>query len=167
MQSEPTCTFRTSVTEADGQHVRDILISSGFFYDFEIDVAEDLVKEYLKSGEDSGYHFIFADVEGKTVGYTCFGDIPCTKSSYDIYWIGVHENQRGKGIGGLLLREAERKIDELGGNGIYLETSGKEKYLPTRNFYLKYDYKIEAHIKDFYDYGDDKVLFVKRLRPNG
>lgn len=159
-----TTTFRTAVNESDRQHVRDILISSGFFYDFEIDVAEDIVKEYLASGEASGYHFIFAEVNGETVGYTCYGDIPCTKNSYDIYWIGVHENQRGKGIGGQLLLETEKKIDELGGNGIYIETSGKEKYIPTRNFYLKYNYLIEAQIKDFYDYGDDKVLFVKRLR---
>lgn len=167
MQTNSEVTFRTTVSEADCKNVRGILISSGFFYDFEIDVAEDLVKEYLKSGEASGYHFIFAELEGRTVGYTCFGDIPCTKQSYDIYWIGVHEEMRGNGIGGKLLLETEHRIDALGGNGIYLETSGKEKYLPTRNFYLKYGYAIEAHIKDFYDYGDDKVLFVKRLRPNG
>ena len=51
----------------------------------------------------------------------------------------------------------------MGGKGIYLETSSTEKYIPTREFYLRCNYKIEAQIKDFYDDGDDKVIFVKRL----
>jgi ribosomal protein S18 acetylase RimI-like enzyme len=160
------CVFRYEATADDLVSVRDILHSTAFFHDFEIEVAVDLVKERIANGDASGYHFIFAEVEGKTVGYTCFGDIPCTKNSYDIYWIGVHENQRGNGIGGQLLQETERKIRDLGGNGVYLETSGMEKYVSTRNFYLKYHYVAEAIIKDFYDYNDDKYIFVKRLKPS-
>jgi ribosomal protein S18 acetylase RimI-like enzyme len=165
MQTQPQCTFRRTVTENDKQNVREILESTGFFYDFEIDVAVELVEESLKTGEACGYHFVFADVDGKTVGYTCFGDIPCTNNSYDIYWIGVHQSQRGMGLGGLLLLESERIIYKLGGNRVYLETSSMEKYIPTRSFYLKYGYEIEAQIKDFYDYDDDKVLFGKKLKP--
>ncbi len=164
--TDKACVFRYEAKADDLNDVREILHSTAFFYDFEIDVAVDLVKERLEKGVTSGYHFIFAEVDGKTVGYTCFGDIPCTKNSYDIYWIGVHQSQRGKGIGGLLLQETERKIEALGGNGVYLETSGMEKYVSTRNFYLKYNYVVEAVIKDFYDYNDDKYLFVKRLRPS-
>lgn len=158
--------FRTEVREDDCKTVRKILESTGFFHDFEVDVAVSLVEEALQQGENSGYYFVFAEDNGITTGYSCFGDIPCTRNSYDIYWIAVSQDQRGKGTGGLLLKETERLIGEKKGNGIYLETSSTEKYLPTRNFYLKYDYVIEAVIRDFYDYGDDKVLFVKRLNPS-
>ena len=166
MAPNPTpFSFRRDVLKSDLTDVREILESSGFFHDFEVDVAVDLVKEALEQGPASGYHFLFVESEGKTIGYSCFGDIPCTKNSYDIYWIAVHENQRGKGAGGRVLLETENIIKEMGGNGVYLETSSTEKYVPTRAFYLKYGYAIEAQIRDFYDYGDDKVLFVKRLNP--
>jgi ribosomal protein S18 acetylase RimI-like enzyme len=160
-------TFRYDTHEHDMKNVREIIESTGFFYDFEIDVAVELVEERIKFGIESDYYFVFAEHEGKTVGYTCFGPIPCTKQSFDIYWIAVHNNSRGKGLGALLLAETERIINEMGGNGIYLETSSREKYLPTRNFYLKCDYAVESQVKDFYDYDDDKVVFVKRLRNNG
>jgi ribosomal protein S18 acetylase RimI-like enzyme len=162
----PKITFRRKVREDDRLTVRKILESSGFFHDFEVDVAISLVDEALQQGEACGYIFLFSEENGQTTGYSCFGDIPCTKNSYDIYWIAVSQDQRGKGTGGLLLKETERLISEMKGNGIYLETSSMEKYLPTRNFYLKYGYKIEAVIRDFYDYGDDKVIFVKRLNPS-
>jgi GNAT superfamily N-acetyltransferase len=158
-----SCTFRKTVTEKDKQNVRDILESSGFFYDFEIDVAVELVEEFLELGPDSEYYFVFADIDGKTIGYTCFGNIPCTMNSFDIYWIGVHESLRGKGTGALLIAETERAISEMGGKRIYLETSSQRKYMPTHKFYLKCGYTIDAQLKDFYDYGDDKVIFVKRL----
>lgn len=165
MTPDPQLRFRYQVIPEDPAAVRKILESSGFFYDFEVDVAVELVETALQEGEKAGYFFVFAEKDGKTLGYTCFGDIPCTKCSYDIYWIGVHQQERGNGIGGLLLAETEKIIRERGGNGTYLETSGMEKYLPTRNFYLKYHYTVEAVIKDFYDYGDDKYIFVKHLNP--
>ena len=89
--------FRDVVVKKDSDHVREIVTSTGFFHDHEIDVAVELVEETVLKGNDSGYRFVFADIDGKPVGYCCYGLIPCTKSSYDIYWIAVHENQRGKG----------------------------------------------------------------------
>jgi GNAT superfamily N-acetyltransferase len=166
MQDKISCKFRQTASAEDKQNIRNILDSSGFFYDFEIDVAVELLEEYLKAGAASGYIFIFAEVEGQAVGYTCFGLIPCTRQSYDIYWIGVHDSMRGKGIGAMLLAETEQCIREMDGNGIYLETSSREKYIPTHNFYYKCGYKLESQIRDFYDFGDDKMIFVKRLREN-
>ena len=164
MSQTPPCTFRYKVTEQDRQIVREIVESTHFFYDFEVAIAIELVDEHLQFGIESGYQFVFAELDGKTVGYTSYGPIPCTKQSWDIYWIGVHNDARGKGIGALLMAETERIIHSLGGNGIFLETSSREKFLPTRNFYLKCNYAIDAQIKDFYDYGDDKVIFAKRLQ---
>ena len=164
MPATVNCTLRQTVTTEDKQNVREILFSSGFFYDFEIDVAIELVEERLNTGLGCGYFFVFAEVEGRTVGYTCFNLVPCTKQSFDINWIGVHESMRGKGIGAVLLAETERIINDMDGNGVYLETSSRGKYIPTHHFYLKCGYIIEAQIKDFYDYGDDKLIFVKRLK---
>ena len=156
-------TFRTKVLEDDKENIREILHSSGFFYDFEIDVAIELAQEYLEYGVESDYYFLFAEIDGKTVGYTCFGPIACTKHSFDLYWIGVHENTRGTGLGKILMKESEKIIKDLGGKGVYIETSSRDKYIPTQRFYDSCGCDLIAQIKDFYDEGDDKLIYKRSL----
>jgi len=156
--------LRTTVTEADREHVRDILVSSGFFYDYEVDVAVELVDEALKKGQkESGYHFLFLEQDGKTVGYTCYGPIACTVGSIDLYWIGVHERCRGQGLGKVLLSETEKLVTAIEGRRVYIETSARPQYDPTREFYLKCGYKIETILEEFYGPGDGKVIYSKVL----
>ena len=162
--SSPVITLRSIVTPADPEHVRQILESSGFFYRDEIDTAVELVTERLRAGEASGYFFIFADVDGRTVGYTCFGHIACTGASYDLYWIAVHEDFRGLKLGRILLEASERDIAARGGRRVYIETSNRPQYEPTRGFYLRCGYEQEALLKDFYHPDDSKVIYVKALQ---
>lgn len=155
--------IRSEVKPEDVQHVREIVTSTNFFHDYEIDVAVELVEETLDKGKESGYSFLFVEVDGKTVAYSCFGLIPCTKSSYDLYWIVVHHDFRGAGIGKKLLKLTELGVKEIGGSGIYAETSSQQLYEPTRRFYLTNNYVEEACLKDFYNTGDDKLVYSKRL----
>lgn len=155
--------FRETVKPEDVEHVREIATSTGFFYDFEIPVAVELVEERLAEGEESGYFFIFMEAEGKTVSYSCYGPIAGTDAGYDLYWIVTHNDYRGLGIGKKLLDETHRVVKNRGGRFIIAETSSLEKYTPTRLFYEKNHYDKEAIIKDFYMTGDDKVIYVKRL----
>jgi ribosomal protein S18 acetylase RimI-like enzyme len=156
-------TFRTEVRPKDIETVRDIIISTGFFYDFEVPVAVELVEDRLDHGDQSDYHFLFADQDGITVAYSCFGPIAATEGSFDLYWIATHNDYRGKGIGNLLIGETHRIIREMGGRIVIAETSTLEKYTPTRHFYDRIGYTKEAQINDFYKEGDGKVFFVKRL----
>ena len=155
--------FRETVTPEDVENVREIAASTGFFYDFEIPVAVELVEERLAEGEGSGYFFIFVEAEGKTVSYSCYGPIAGTDAGYDLYWIVTHNDYRGLGIGKQLLDETHRVVKNAGGRYIIAETSSLEKYTPTRLFYEKNEYDKDAIIKDFYMPGDDKVIYVKRL----
>jgi hypothetical protein len=51
----------------------------------------------------------------------------------------------------------------LGGLRVYAETSGRPQYEPTRAVYERLGFFREAHLKDFYAPGDDKVFYVKVL----
>jgi len=155
--------YRGQATPADQQHVRDIVASTGFFSRDEINIAVELVTERLEKGPESGYHFIFAETDGRTVGYSCFGLIPATQYSYDLYWIAVHADWRSQGIGRQVLRASEDAIKKMGGRRVYVETSGRDQYKPTRAFYLSCDYNEEAHLVDFYAPGDAKFFYVKDL----
>jgi GNAT superfamily N-acetyltransferase len=155
--------FRETVKPEDVEHVREIVTSTGFFYDFEIPVAVELIEERLAEGQESGYFFLFVEVEGKTVSYSCYGPIAGTDAGYDLYWIVTHNDYRGLGIGKKLLDETHRVVKNRGGRYIIAETSSLEKYTPTRLFYEKNEYDKDAIIKDFYMINDDKVIYVKRL----
>lgn len=156
-------TIRTAPVPGDIQNIREITESTGFFRADEIDIAVELVEERLSKGKSSGYEFLFACQSGKPVAYSCYGLIPCTIKSYDLYWIAVHNNYRGTGIGSNLLKLTEEKIAGAGGSGIYAETSSRNQYESTRNFYEKNNYQIKAIFEDFYDDGDNKVVYVKYL----
>ena len=155
--------FRTTIKPEDIDHVREIISSSGFFYDFEIPVAIELAEEGVREGEKSGYYFVFADLDGKAIAYTCYGHIAGTDAGYDLYWIATHDALRGTGIGKLLLEKTEQFVRERGARYLIAETSMLDKYLPTRLFYEKCNYKNEAVIRDYYKPGDGKVIYVKRL----
>jgi ribosomal protein S18 acetylase RimI-like enzyme len=86
-----------------------------------------------------------------------------TKSCFDLYWIVTHNDFRGKGIGKKLLDETYREAGKLGCTMIIAETSGRDHYKPTRAFYDSAGYTLEAVIRDYYDKGDDKCIYVKRL----
>jgi ribosomal protein S18 acetylase RimI-like enzyme len=159
----PQITFRTNATPEDVEHVREIIVSTGFFYEFEVPVALELVEEGAFEGDQSGYFFIFAEVGGKPVAYSCYGHIAGTDAGYDLYWIATHNDMRGTGIGKIVLEETEKRAKEMGGRYIIAETSSLEKYLPTRMFYEKNGYSKDAFIADYYKPGDGKVIYVKRF----
>jgi ribosomal protein S18 acetylase RimI-like enzyme len=156
-------TFRTEVRPRDPEIIREIVDSTHFFYDFEIPVAVELAQARLEEGDASGYYFIFAEVDGKTVSYSCFGPIAMTVGGFDLFWIVTHNDYRALGLGKLLLEETHKAVKKMGGRYLVAETSMMEKYTPTRHFYEKNNYSKEAEIADFYKIGDGKVIYVKRL----
>lgn len=171
---DASVSFRQEVRPQDVEAVRAIVESTGFFYDFEVEVAVELVQERLSRGLASEYYFVFADERaGNTVAYACFGPIPCTLGSFDLYWIAVDQRAQRQGLGGAVLREAERLMRSgLGSTDggrlpparcVYIETSSQAKYAPTRQFYDRCGYRLEATLRDYYAAGDDKLIYVKAL----
>ncbi|MCX6556534.1 MAG: GNAT family N-acetyltransferase [Candidatus Aminicenantes bacterium] len=167
MSKQTPLLYREKVLPGDAAAVRAIVASSGYFHGHEIDVAVELVDERLQKGLKSGYYFVFAEQDGRVVGYCCYGPIACTEGSFDLYWIAVDNEFRSRGIGRILLQKSEERIVAQGGRAVWVETSGQEKYQPTRDFYLHNRYQVEAVLKDFYAAGDDKYVFVKRLSAHG
>jgi ribosomal protein S18 acetylase RimI-like enzyme len=51
----------------------------------------------------------------------------------------------------------------MGGQHIYVETSSRELYEPTRRFYEKHDYRLVARIPFYYADDDDRLVYLKNL----
>ena len=155
--------LRYELQSEDPGRIRHLVDVTGFFSQEEVAVAEELAQERLAQAAASGYHFVMAEQYGRLVGYTCYGQISCTVGSYDLYWIAVHPDAQGKGLGQRLLQETERLIRDDGGNRIYVDTSQRLQYASTRAFYENAGYRLDAVLTEFYAPGDNKVIYCKSL----
>jgi GNAT superfamily N-acetyltransferase len=161
-----TLAYRERVVPADASAIRRLVSGSEFFNPQEQEVAVELLEDRLQRGPASGYHFLLADCSGALAGFTCYGPIPGTTASFDLYWIVVDAELRGRGIGRELLRRTEWLVAQQQGRRLYAETSSRDQYRSTRAFYERCGYRQEAFLSDFYAPGDGKVIFVKVL-PTG
>lgn len=155
--------YRDQVKASDHDVVRDLIASSGFFSPAEVEIAVELVDARLSQGIRSGYSFLFAEHAREVLGYACFGPIPATTVSYDLYWMAVRKPYRRLGLGTTLLTRSEHAIARMGGRRVYVETSSRPLYAPTQAFYRAHGYRQEALLQDYYAPGDSKLIYVKVL----
>jgi len=152
------------VRDGDREELRTILESTGFFYDFEVNTALGLVDETCsKGGDESGYYWLKIEDEGRIVAFATYGNNPCSKQSWELYWIAVRSDVQGKRYGTVILEAVEDDVRKRGGAILWIETSGRELYKPTESFYLRKGYKLAASLKDFYAPGDPKQIYRKEL----
>ena len=149
--------------------MREAARATGFFSEEEIAVAGEVVEERLARGPASGYELLFVDdcaageAGAETAAFACFGRIPLTAASYDLYWIVVAPGHQRRGLGKRLLAEVERRVREAGGTRLYVDTSSRAQYEPTRAFYRACGYPEVSFLADFYFPGDGKVIHCKLL----
>ena len=162
----PAVRLRTDVRPADEAAVMDLVRRTGFFHEPEVLIAGELVRETLEKGRAAGYDFLFADeadADGadRMAGYACYGEIPCTVGSYDVYWIAVDPDRQGRGLGRQLMEAVAAAVRRAGGRTLYLDTSGREQYAPTWRFYERCGFAVAARLADFYGPGDDKLIYAR------
>jgi D-alanine-D-alanine ligase len=155
--------IRTDLRPEDRAPLEGLLRATGFFNAQELEVALELVDDRLEHAERSHYRFLVLEDETAVLGYACWGPIPGTLASADLYWIAVDPGRQGQGLGRSLLDAAETWIAREGRTRVYLETSTRPQYVPTRMFYLRCGYEIAAELPDFYAPGDGKAIFLKVL----
>lgn len=153
--------FRTLVSPGDPAAIEQLVRDTGFFSPEEIAIARELADAGLANGPASHYRFVIAGQGGALLGYTCFGPVPCTQWSWDLYWIAVRPGSQGKHLGRELIEITETAVRAAGGTRLYAETSSREQYGPTRAFYARRGYEVVALYSEFYGPGDDKVVYGK------
>ncbi len=162
--------YRYQVQPGDPAAVANMARATGFFSSDEVAIARELADEALATGESSGYCFVLLDAadgtqdESSLGAFACYGPIPGTQGSYDLYWIVVAPEQQATGIGRALLAHVASLVMQAGGRLLYADTSSRAQYAPTRAFYERCGFMHAALLEDFYDEGDGKVIFVRRLR---
>ena len=148
------------LTTADRDRIEAITRAVGVFRDDEVPVALEVFDAAVAGSPD--YTALGAVLEGRLAGWICWGPTPCTRGTFDLYWMAVDPAMQSAGIGTVLVREMEGR---LAGSArlIVVETAGRPDYRPTCAFYEARGYRRAAVIPDFYAPGDDQVVYVKTL----
>ena len=147
----------------DKSAVMVILRDTPEFKQVEVDIAEELIDAFLDDGDDAGYILLVAEVDSLVAGYICYGPTPITTGTWDVYWMAVSQKAQRHGAGKALLTAAESNIKNMRGRLILIETSSKTGYEKAQRFYAKQGYELISRITDFYEPGDDKLTYLKRI----
>lgn len=145
------------------EQILEIARGTGAFRDQEIKALEEVIDDYFDQFRELGHVCEVACLDGETVGFLYFAPNPMSEGAWQLWWIILRDDLRGKGLGARLLHRAEQQTRENQGRLMFIETSSQEKYGGTLKFYFKHGYEKEAQLRDFYHEGDDMVIFRKKL----
>lgn len=159
--SSPVRPVLRPLTLADRAPIEKIFSRIKLFSAAEVAVALEVLDASFVPGQKD-YLTLGAELDGKVVGWVCWGATPCTVGTYDMYWIAVDPSVHGAGVGSTLVEEMENRLMGVA-RLIVVETGGRRDYEPTRAFYLARGYEQVARVPDFYAPGDDQMVFVKRM----
>jgi ribosomal protein S18 acetylase RimI-like enzyme len=147
----------------DRPSIARILKSSGAFQDHEVAVGLELVDESLDPGPSTDYRWFLAERDGRVVGFACYGPVPLTVGTFDLYWIAVEPEARGSGVAAKLDDAVVVTVRARNGRWLLAETSSTAPYFPAHAFYARRGYRLLERIEDYYRPGDDRLTFGKRL----
>jgi GNAT superfamily N-acetyltransferase len=102
--------------------------------------------------------------EGRVVGV--IGMNPDRYEADDIYWLGwfyVHKDERGRKHGVKLLKAVIKEVRRRGGRKLYTDTSTYAFYDGAHRVYKDRGFKVEGRLRDFYEEGEDQVIYGLEL----
>jgi len=146
------------IVRADLPTLKRVIASTDLFPP---NMLEGMVEGYLNGASDAVVWLTFANPDPAAIAYAA--PEPMTEGCWNLYLIAVHSDHHGQGIGQALMRYVEEALAVEGVRVLLVETSGLPEMARTRLFYSQCGYEEEARIRDFYQDGDDKIVFRKAL----
>ncbi|MEM6711816.1 MAG: GNAT family N-acetyltransferase [Pseudomonadota bacterium] len=146
------------IVRADLPALKQVIASTDLFPP---DMLEEMVPDDLDTSSGQALWLTHADPEPLAIAYAA--PEPMTQGCWNLYLIAVHGDHHSRGIGQSLLRYVESNLVAEGVRVLLVETSSDAAFARTRGFYAQAGYEEEARVRDFYDAGEDKIIFRKVL----
>ena len=148
-----------NIIKEDINGLKDVLNSIELFPS---EILDEMVADYFNNPESEDIWFTkIENNEPISIGYCAPEKL--TNGTFNLYAIGVKSDIQGKGIGSEMMSFIENKLKQKGKRILIVDTSGTDTFKLTRKFYENLGYKKEAVIRDFWDNGDDKIIYWKKL----
>lgn len=140
--------------------------ATGLFPPSGLELLRQMLTDSFGEDGDTKSFWVTDDDSGSVVGVAYCEPERMTDRTWNLQLIAIHPDRQGQGRGAALLRYVEQTLMVRGGRMLLVETSGLPEFERTRGFCMQCGYEEEAHIRDFYAAGDDKVVFRKVLDAN-
>lgn len=153
-----------NIQNDDTDAVVDLAVSSGLFTQEESGGVRALMDDYFSRKRAQGHACLLdVDDDAVPVGVAYYQPTPATDRTWTLLMIAVRRDRQGQGRGGALMRHVEGDLRDRQQRLLLVETSGVQDFSLTREFYAKAGYHAEARVRDYYQAGDDMVLYRKDL----
>ncbi|MBX9858170.1 MAG: GNAT family N-acetyltransferase [Sphingomonas sp.] len=147
-----------ALDRADLPAIAAILDATGLFPSA---MLADMAEPYL-AGQAPHHWLVIA--EGDAVrGFAYAEPERMTEGTVNLLAIAVDPARQNRGIGKALVAALIDRLKAQGNRVLIVETSSLDDYAGTRAFYAGQDFAQEARIRDFYQAGEDKIVFWKQL----
>lgn len=147
------------IITSDLDSLKEVIDSNGLFPS---DLLDEMTSDFF-SNEKTRDIWLTKEIEGKPIAVVYCAPERMTSGTYNLYLIAIHKDFQGRGIGAELMLYVENLLKENSNRILIVETSGLPDFELTRKFYDKLNYKREATIREFYQDGEDKIVFWKKL----
>lgn len=128
---------------------------------FPSDMLDEMISDYFANENSTDIWFTCQEKEPVAIAY-CAPE-KMTEGTWNLYLIAVHPDYQGQGVGTSMVHYIEEILAARGERILLVETSSLDSFAQTRKFYHKCGYHQEAQIREFYQAGEDKIVFRKSL----
>ncbi|MEM1356016.1 MAG: GNAT family N-acetyltransferase [Planctomycetota bacterium] len=136
--------------------------ATGLFEAGEMDQLREMLSAFHGGSGTPGEFWLIDDDDG-AAGVAYCAPERMTQGTWNLYLIAVHPDRQREGRGAVLLEHVEDKLRTQGERVMLVETMGVPDFEYVRAFYRNAGYQEEARIRDFYDAGQDKIVYWKSL----
>lgn len=148
-----------AVTQNYIDELKKVVDSSGLFPS---EYLDDMIFDYLNNADTQDIWFTYIDCDTPTaIGY-CVPE-KLTNGTYNLLAIGVSQSSQRNGVATKMMSYIEQQLKQKDGRILIVETSGDDAQIGARKLYEKIGYTQMAVIKDFWNDGEDKIVFWKKL----
>lgn len=152
-----------NINSTDYEAVSQIAILTNIFTPEEMETVKQLLENCFHKETKDAHRCFVAEDESKIVGVAYFTIEPLANRVWELVMLAVHPDYQSKQVGTSLINKVEKDLSATDQNMVILKTSSLPQYEKACSFYVKHGYKKEAQIENYWDAGDDLVLFSKKL----
>lgn len=148
-----------AIAREDMSGLKDVIDANELFPS---EMLDEMVAGYFDDSKSDEIWLTDED-EGGVVAIAYCAPERMTEGTWNLYLIAVHPRCQGEGRGRAVVGYVEKLLAERGERLLLVETSGLPEFEDARAFYRRCGYEEEARIREFYQAGEDKIVFRKLL----
>lgn len=166
MSAAPLPILRPAQPEDRAGIVR-VLLDSRLFGESDAACVGEMFDETWAKPRPDGYRWVTAWIEQTLVGFACHGAEALTQGTWDLFWVCVLPEHRGRGVGRALVEAALAEARREGARLMVIYTSSTTDYAPARRLYESAGFVCVARVPEYYRPGDDLCIYWRRLDREG